>query len=110
MLLTEARFLKPAQLEFDQAADWYDLQQPGLGVAFADCVEATLLRAMHFPQSGAPIEHPRLSRVVSRFQLDAPFPYDIVATVLHSELFVIAVAHHKREPAYWIARMAKVQR
>jgi len=110
MLLTEARFLKPAQIEFDHAADRYDLEQPGLGLAFADCVEATLLRAMNFPQAGTAIDHPRLRRVVRRFQVDAPFPYDLVATVLHNEFVIIAVVHHKREPTYWIDRMANVQR
>lgn len=109
-MLTEARFIKPAEIEFNEAADFYDAEQPGLGVSFSECVEATLLRAMHFPGAGSPSSDPRLRSRVRRFQVDHPFPYDLIVTVLEDELVVIAVAHHSREPDYWSSRMKKLQR
>jgi plasmid stabilization system protein ParE len=106
MLLTEARFIKPAELEFEEAFDHYADERPGLGQQFADCVEATILQAMHFPEAGAQVVHSRLRRTVRRFQVYQPFPYDLVATVIDAELVVIAIAHHKRRPTYWIKRIA----
>jgi hypothetical protein len=106
MLLTEARFLKLAELEFEDAFDRYDGERPGLGLEFADCVEATILQAMRFPEAGTYVTHPRLRRTIRRFQVHEPFPYELVATVLDAELVIIAVAHHKRRPTYWIRRMA----
>jgi toxin ParE1/3/4 len=110
MLLTEARFIKPAETELFRAVDRYDAESLGLGQRFSDCIEATVLRAMHFPEGGTPVLHPKLRRSVRRFQADSPFPFDVVATVLRDELIVIAVAHHKRKPGYWFRRMPEVSR
>jgi hypothetical protein len=106
MLLTEARFIKPAELEFEKAFDHYARERPDLGQQFANCVEATILHAMHFPDAGTQIFHPRLRRTVRRFQVHEPFPYDLIAAVVDVDLVVIAVAHHKRRPTYWIKRIA----
>ena len=109
MLLTEARLLSLAERELEEAFDFYSAERPALGQQFADCVEATLLQALHFPEAGTLVTHPRLRRTVRRFQVHDPFPYDLVAAVMGDELVVVAVAHHKRRPTYWIRRMAALR-
>ena len=34
------------------------------------------------------------------------FPYHLVYIVRNQEFLVIAIAHHKRDPVYWIERLA----
>lgn len=104
-MLTDARFIKDAELEFEHAVDHYEAERSGLGVLFAERVEATLLQAMHFPEGGTLVTHPRIRRNVRRFRVHPPFPFDLVATIFDEQLVVLAVSHHKREPSHWIRRL-----
>lgn len=57
MLLTEARLLSLAERELEEAFDFYSAERPPLGQQFADCIEATLLQALHYPEAGTPVAH-----------------------------------------------------
>ena len=52
-----------------------------------------------FPGSGSP-----LGRHARRFPL-SPFPYDLVYVIVESDIYLIAFAHHKRQPGYWRKRL-----
>ena len=67
------RIHQAAALEAVEAAAWYELQRPGLGVEFGGAMRLILKR----------------------------FPYDIVVFDHHGEALVLAVAHHSRRPGYW---------
>ena len=68
-----------------------------LGLAFIAEFERTLALLTRYPQLGAPW---RLRR---RMPL-RKFPYSIIYYVRGDELRVVALAHHRRRPEYWVRR------
>ena len=93
-----------ALAEVDEAARWYDHQRPGLGQDPLGELEAVLLRV-----GDAPTSFPRLQDVPDELDvrrcLLARFPYGVVFTTLTHSVRVIAFAHLKREPGYWLNRV-----
>ena len=89
--------------EIEKAVAWYE-RKAGLGGALLNRLEATL-RAVQAAPGSYPM-HPADSR--SRRALVERFPYAIVFTVVAQRVFVVAVAHTRRRPAYWRRRRAKV--
>ncbi len=93
-----------ALAEVDEAARWYDLQRPGLGYDLLDELEAVLLRV-----ADAPTSFPRLRDVPDELDvrrcLMSRFPYGVVFTILTHCVRVVAFAHLKREPGYWLDRV-----
>ena len=87
-----------AESEINEAADFYDLESPGLGNVFIDEIQRALQRIVEFP-AAAPLVRGRVrQRIVTRF------PYSLVYSARESEIRVLAVAHHKRRPFYWRGR------
>ena len=87
-----------AEAEINEAADFYDLESPGLGNAFIDGIQRALQRIVEFP-AAAPLVCGRVrQRIVTKF------PYSLVYSVRESEIRILAVAHHKRRPFYWHGR------
>lgn len=43
---------------------------------------------------------------IRKFRLNPEFPYDVGAMIVPEQrlLAVLAVAHHKRRPGYWVSR------
>jgi plasmid stabilization system protein ParE len=96
-----------ARAELRSAALWYDEQRPGLGDEFIAEVSATLDRIGGAPESypawpgtraaGAPIRKATIQR----------FPY-VIAFEKHEKheqhVLVLAVAHSRRRPLYWLTR------
>lgn len=92
-----------ARDELRSAALWYDQRQPGLGEELVAEVNSALdaaASASHsFPLWPGVKANNSIRRVVMR-----RFPY-VVAFETHSdELLVLAVAHGRRRPLYWLAR------
>ena len=81
-----------------EAADFYDLESPGLGSLFIDEIQRALQTIVDFPDAAPLI----LGRV--RRRLVAKFPYSLVYTARGDEIRVLAVAHHERRPFYWRGR------
>ena len=89
----------PAALqEAEQAAAWYESQQPGLGRAFRVEFEAAL---------GRIAENPQLYGVDLKDFRACPlwrFPYTIFYADLVDRIWLAAVAHQSRRPGYWSRR------
>lgn len=95
----KVRFLKPAQLELDDAVAWYNEQASGLGVEFLDEVDRAMRRSLAHPLSCLEIE------TGLRRCLLARFPYGLVYGLDDDTIVVVAVAHLHREPRYWSDRI-----
>ena len=93
-------FLEQAQKEFDDAVDYLENEQPGLGGNFRTEVQRALIRISNFPES-----YQKLSRRTRRC-LVAVFPYCIIYQHRseNSRILIVAIAHLRREPGYWIDR------
>jgi len=91
--------LPSALAELQDAADFYtDRANRDLGLAFVAEFERAANMVLENPTRGA------LFRGTRRRFLLRRFPYSIIYQVATDELRVIAVAHHRRRPAYWASR------
>lgn len=87
-----------AELELNEAADFYDLRSPGLGSAFLDEVERSLGHIAKHPEAAGPTLGVVRKRVLARF------PYSILYSVSDDRIRILAIAHQKRRPFYWRGR------
>jgi plasmid stabilization system protein ParE len=91
------------------AATWYDDQQPGLGAAFIDAVDAAIVLLATWPASGTPFEGIAPDLDV-RQEPVARFPYHLAYLVAGEHVHVLAVAHDHRRPGYWAERATPSRR
>jgi len=93
-------FLTPASIELDEAVEYYESQQRGVGNRFAAAVENTLSRITLFPEGYQSVGR------YSRRCLVSKFPYGVVYQYRRSEseILVVAIAHLHRLPGYWASR------
>jgi hypothetical protein len=89
-----------------EAAAWYEGRVAGLGERFLSETEAAFARIDATPLTGSPWVHRRLPEGVRRVFLRS-FPYSAVY-ILEPELTVVAVAHARRRPGYWLNRLRDV--
>lgn len=97
------RFHIAAREEAVAAAAWYEQRELGLGQEFVDELERTIEAIAEAPESW-PVspDDPRARRI-----LLARFPYSVVYVVSSvGDVVVAAVAHEKRRPGFWRARLS----
>ena len=104
--------MKPARLapetiaELGEAAAWYESQRPELAEDFLEEFEGVLRLIETRPAS-----FPRLldaaPDLIIRRALLSRFPYSAVFVELPAETRILAVAHCKRRPGYWLNRVGK---
>ena len=82
-----------AKREVQDAADFLDVEADGLGTAFEHDVQRSATLISRYPAAGA-IERPGVRRVLlQKFY-----------SIEDDHILVIAVAHQRRRPDYWIDR------
>lgn len=91
-------FLSAAQAELDEAFSWYEEQAVGLGYEFLDELDQTLRLIATFPES-----HPLVDIKLRRCLVNR-FPYGVFYGLIDNTITVVAIAHLKRKPSYWIDR------
>ena len=92
------RFAEAANDELNEACDWFERQQPGLGQRFRrDAREAALLIAK------AALLFPVELEDVRRFVMNR-FSYTLRYVLRDDEVWVVAVSHQHRRPDYWVER------
>ena len=87
-----------ANLELRQAALFYEDCREGLGQEFLDAIESAFEQIQR---------HPTLWRILrGRFRryLLQRFPCGVIYAVEGEVIYVAAVMHLKRKPAYWVSR------
>ena len=92
------------QAEFRAAAIWYDERQPGLGERFVSEVTSALARLSEAPRSCTVWVDSRAVPVAVRKASVHGFPYVIAFEAIDDRVFVLAIAHEKRRPMYWLPR------
>ena len=98
-MVEKVEFLKPAEMEFEDAVDFYNQQASGLGYEFAIEVKKSLERIIKYPDSWTKISNQTRKCKCKRF------PYNIVYYQHRSSIIVVAIMHTKRKPKYWIERL-----
>ena len=91
-------FHRFADRELNEAAQYYELESPGLGLAFLKEVERCLQLIVDHPEAGKIVRGSVRRRLVRRF------PYALLYKVKPDGLRVLAVMNLKRRPTYWVGR------
>jgi len=94
-----------ARQELGDAARWYEDQRLGLGQRFLGAVEAALDRLAVLPAAGTPVPHVSFDLAVRRTPVER-FPYHVVYLETQDAIRVLAVAHNRRKPGYWLGRQS----
>ena len=94
----QIRFSAAARNELNEACDWYELQQPGLGLRFRNDVRKATLQIARTPLL-FPIELQEVRRYIMN-----PFSYTLRYVLRGDEVWVMAVSHQHRRPDYWVER------
>ena len=93
-----------AQAELRSAALWYDERRPGLGEEFISEASAAFGRIGDAPESYPPWPYTRAADPLIRKATVQRFPYVIAFEKHEQHVLVLAVAHAKRRPLYWLTR------
>ncbi len=92
------RFLRPAELELLDAAQYYELQATGLGTEFLDKIDAAIEDIRKHPDRWPILKTNIRRRLVHRF------PYALLYRVDSDEIIIQATMHLRRRPDYWFNR------
>jgi hypothetical protein len=85
-----------AERELNEAAQYYDVEEPGLGSSFLREIGRCLQSIEAYPEAGA-----ILCGSVRR-RLLRQFPYALLYKIKPSGLRILAVMNLRRRPAYWV--------
>lgn len=87
-----------ARQELNDAAQYYELESPGLGAAFLAQVERCCASIAEHPESGRSVLGPVRRRLIARF------PYAVLYTLRPGVVRIVAIMNLKRRPSYWVGR------
>ena len=88
-----------AEAEADEAAAWYEAEQPGLGIEFLLELDAAIERAADNPLAYAPVFFEARRVLTRRFPFAVYFVYD------GDLVEVFAVLHQRRASSLWESRV-----
>jgi toxin ParE1/3/4 len=90
-------FHPQATIELEEAVAHYESLRTGKGLELADCIEAMIERIREFPEA-APIVLDSIRSI--GVQPSSRWRYSVYYRVTPSEIRVLAIAHHRRQPFY----------
>ncbi len=93
-----------ASADLTSAGDWYEHQLPGLGADLAEEVDRALDAIAERPMTWPLWPGVGEAFGVRRFLL-ARFPFAVGYLAEGSDVVVLAVAHLRRRPGYWLGRL-----
>jgi len=97
------RFHPAAEAEFYAAIDWYAARDANAAADFAAPVQHAVQLIVELPQAWPTWP----GREDLRVRVLARFPFSIIYTVEAGAMVVVAVAHHRRRPGYWLRRTSR---
>ncbi|MCU5783495.1 hypothetical protein MA04_02795 [Alcanivorax balearicus MACL04] len=92
-------FHPAAEAEFLESVGHYESRVPGLGGALIEEVEAALVLIEETPTAWQIECQPDIRRVPLH-----RFPVSLIYREREGELHILAFAHHRRRPQYWLDR------
>ena len=87
-----------AERELNEAAQYCDLENPGLGSSFLEEVDRCLESIEAHPEAGAILRDSVRRRLLRRF------PYALLYKIKPDTIRILAVMNLKRRPTYWVGR------
>jgi toxin ParE1/3/4 len=90
-----ARFTSVAERELQEALEFYEAAENGLGARFLDEVEAAAARITTHPEAWTRMS-PRTRRCRT-----SRFPYGLFYQIRHDEILIVSVMDLRRDPKSW---------
>ena len=94
--MTKPKFLPDAEAEFLKEVAYYSSAREGVGIKFREAVMAAVAKAVANPGGGTP------SAKRTRSRLLKGCPFSVVYRASEREFLIVSVAHHRRQPEYWL--------
>ena len=94
------RFHPAARTETRAAASWYREQSQEAARSFTGAVMHGVQSIRERPEAWAIWRRTAVRRRVLR-----QFPYSLFFIIENDTVVIVAVAHHKRRPGYWLPRL-----
>ncbi len=88
-------FHPEAESEFNEAIEYYENNEPGLGYDFSMEVHAAIQNIVNYPTAWPILEDNIRRCLVKRF------PFGVIYSLEQDEIFILAVMHLRRNPEYW---------
>ncbi|MDI6753133.1 MAG: type II toxin-antitoxin system RelE/ParE family toxin [Thermodesulfobacteriota bacterium] len=88
-------FHPEAKDEFNEAIEYYEDCEPGLGYDFSIEVHAAIQIIINYPTAWPIIDEDVRRCLVNRF------PYAIIYSIEQDGIFILAVMRMRRHPDYW---------
>ena len=93
-------FHPDAESELNEAVDYYNRCQEGLGLEFAKEIHSTIQNICSFPHAWTPLSQN------TRRCLTKRFPYGVIYQTKGGEIIIIALMQLNEKPGYWHKREA----
>ncbi len=87
-----------ADVELEEAVFYYEKCSEGLGEDFLEEFERTIERIV-----SSPTRYRKISGNIRQKKLKR-FPFNVVYEIYEDDIYILAVAHMRRRPFYWIRR------
>lgn len=91
-------FHPSAEIEFSDAVDFYERQQPGLGRRLFEEVQTAVRQICEHPLAWEQMDSQTRRCLTNRF------PYGVLYRIKKDHIRIIAVMHLRRKPDCWKAR------
>jgi toxin ParE1/3/4 len=93
-----------AASDIDQSAEWYEDRDPGLGEDFLRELDEAFAVIQELPNVWPYWPRVGGEHGVHRYSLKR-FPFGVAYLIDDGELVIVAVAHDRRRPGYWLNRV-----
>ncbi len=93
------RFLPDAEADFNEAVEYYEECQTGLGADFASEVHLTIIRILEHPAGWTKVS------LNCRRCLTNRFPFGVIYTVEQDSILILSIMNLHRHPDYWENRI-----
>ena len=97
--MTPVEFHPEAEAEMRATAQWYEARSTGLGQLFLNAVDVATATIAANPEAFG-FAGPDIRRHLVR-----RFPFGILYRAERDRVYILAVAHSRREPNYWKHRL-----
>lgn len=87
-----------AAAEYDQAFGWYLARSALAADRFERAIEAAVRHATMHPEASPRVDDHH------RFRRTKRYPYGLVYRITPGGIRVVAVAHHRQLPGFWLVR------
>ena len=100
-------FHPEATAELAAQLDWYDTRRAGLRGDLLDELDAALQTVAEHPTIAPPWPSPLAAGAGVRAYRLGRFPFLLAYLVEGDVMYVVAIAHTRRRPGYWMERLPR---